>query len=74
MSNHYMNPITGSYAFENDNNGMHHDSIVYCPIMSYGNCPYCDQCNICHIDDPLYDCDDFSLYYNDWDMYELLNR
>lgn len=32
---------------------------TYCPVNAYGDCPYCDQCDICHIEDPFEDCDDW---------------
>ena len=34
---------------------------------AYGDCPYCDQCGVCHIEDPIADCDDFALFFEDWD-------
>lgn len=39
---------------------------TYCPTRAYGDCPYCDQHNVCHIDDPIEDCDDFAWVYPTW--------
>ena len=40
---------------------------VYCPVNAYGDCPYCDQRNLCHIEDPIEDCEDFAMFFSDWD-------
>lgn len=62
----YENPIYGSKAKENETNGMHNGDPIFCPVNAYGDCPYCDQCNICHVADPFEDCDDFSYFFDDW--------
>ena len=49
-----------------ETNGMHNGSPIYCPVNAYGDCPYCDQCNICHIHDPIEDCDDFGSFFESW--------
>ena len=57
MKNEWRDEVKGTYC------GLH----TYCPEQAYGDCPYCDQCNICHIEDPMLDCDDFYSYYTNWD-------
>lgn len=47
--------------------GTYAGATTYCPANAYGDCPYCDQMNICHIDDPMADCDDFAAYFENWD-------
>lgn len=66
------NPITGTKAFENESNGMHKGEVIYCPVNAYGDCPYCDQCIVCHIADPMKDCDDFSVFFESWEEWEKL--
>ena len=39
---------------------------IYCPVNAYGDCPYCDQCNLCHIADPMTDCDDWVNFFDSW--------
>ena len=46
---------------------------TYCTVNAIGDCPYCDKNLICHIDDPMEDCDDFSCFFDgDWDEWEAL--
>lgn len=53
-------PIKGTY------NGM----TTYCPVNAYGDCPYCDQRCVCHVENPVEDCDDWmSLWGEDWEMW-----
>lgn len=47
--------------------GTHNGDYTYCTVNAYGDCPYCDQCGVCHIDDPIEDCDDFAAFFEDWD-------
>ena len=47
--------------------GTYNGDCTYCPVNAYGDCPYCDQCGICHIDDPLEDCDDWGTFWESWD-------
>lgn len=68
----FENPIYGSKALSNDTNAMHNGDPIFCPVNAYGDCPYCDQCNLCHIADPMTDCDDFSTFFEDWDEWERL--
>lgn len=50
-----------------ETDGYHDGYPVYCPVNAYGDCPYCDQCNMCHIKDPVEDCEDFAFCYETWD-------
>lgn len=46
---------------------------TYCTVNAIGDCPYCDKNLICHIDDPMEDCDDFACFFDgDWDEWEAL--
>lgn len=47
--------------------GTYNSDITYCPVNAYGDCPYCDQCGICHIEDPVMDCDDFASFFPTWE-------
>lgn len=42
---------------------------IYCPIIAYGDCPYCDQDNLCHVKDPIEDCEDFAMFWESWDVW-----
>lgn len=50
-----------------ETNGYHNGDPIYCPVNAYGDCPYCDQCNLCHIADPIEDCADFGLFFGSWE-------
>ena len=54
-------------------NGTCNGETTYCPVNAYGDCPYCDQCNICHIDDPLEDCDDWQMFWRSWDEWFMID-
>ena len=47
--------------------GTYNGDITYCPVNAYGDCPYCDQCNVCHVDDPMEYCDDWGAFFDNWD-------
>ena len=50
--------------------GTYNGDYTYCTVNAYGDCPYCDQCGVCHIDDPMEDCDDFAAFFQgDWDFW-----
>ena len=40
---------------------------IYCTVNAYGDCPYCDKYNQCHIANPVEDCDDFNFFFETWD-------
>ena len=50
-----------------ETDGTHNGDPIYCPVNAYGECPYCDQCNMCHVADPIKDCDDFACFFESWD-------
>lgn len=43
--------------------GTYNGETTYCTVNAYGECPHCDQCNVCHSPDPMIDCDDFSWFF-----------
>ena len=47
--------------------GTYNGEPTYCTVNAYGDCPYCDQMGICHIDDPIADCEDFAAFFENWD-------
>lgn len=50
--------------------GTYNGEPTYCTVNAYGDCPYCDQCGICHIEDPMKDCDDFAAFFEgSWDYW-----
>lgn len=51
----------------NAEKGTYNDDPTYCTVNAYGECPYCDQCGVCHIEDPIADCEDFALFFKNWD-------
>lgn len=51
----------------NTNKGTYYGITTYCPVDVYGDCPYCDKDCICHIEDPMSDCDDFGSIYEGWE-------
>lgn len=63
------NPNYGSKALVNETDGTYKDFDVECPTLAWADCPYCDQCFICHCKEPWEDCDDFGSYYDDGDDY-----
>lgn len=62
--------ITYNPADTWETDGTHKGYTVYCPACAYGDCPYCDQKGICHIEDPVEECDDFGAYYESWEEFE----
>lgn len=50
-------------------NATYNGFTTYCPVYAYGDCPYCDQENKCHIDDPQEDCDDWQSCCESWDYF-----
>lgn len=56
-----------------ESNGLHNGSTIYCPVDAYGDCPYCDQENKCYVLDPIEDCEDFGMFYEDWEEWEREN-
>lgn len=50
-----------------ETNGYRNGDPIFCPVNAYGDCPYCDQCNLCHIADPVEECSDFGAFFESWD-------
>ena len=50
----------------NAKEGTYNGDTTYCPVNAYGDCPYCDQCNVCHVDDPQEDCTDWQAFWESW--------
>ena len=54
--------------------GTYNGETTYCTVNAYGACPYCDQMNVCHIDDPMTDCDDFAVFFQgSWNIWLALD-
>ena len=47
--------------------GTYNGDTTFCPVNAYGECPYCDQCNVCHMPDPLAGCEDWRMFWPTWD-------
>lgn len=52
-----------------ETDGMRNGEPIYCPVNGY-DCPYCDSKLICHIADPIEDCDDFACFWESWEEYD----
>jgi hypothetical protein len=55
-----------------ETNGKHKGETIYCPVNAYGACPYCSKNNVCHIYDPMEECDDFAACFDSWEEWEEL--
>ena len=53
-----------------ETDGARNGYTIFCPVDAYGDCPYCDHEGICHIADPVEECDDFGAYFESWEEYE----
>ena len=42
---------------------------TFCTVNAW-DCPYCDKHLVCHIDDPIEDCDDFGTFFETWEEWE----
>ena len=56
--------------------GTYNGEITYCPVNGW-DCPYFEngegsRCGVCHIDDPIEDCDDFACAFRSWEDWESL--
>ena len=54
----------------NAEQGTYNGEITYCPVKGW-DCPYYKN-GVCHIDDPIEDCDDFSAFFESWEYWEEL--
>ena len=55
-----------------ESNGKHKGETIYCPVNAYDACPYCSKNNVCHINDPMEECDDFASFFVSWEEWEEL--
>lgn len=51
--------------------GKRNNQPIYCPVNCWNenDCPYAKD-GICHIDDPVKDCDDFMSFFPSWETWE----
>lgn len=54
----------------NAEQGTYNGEITYCPVNGW-DCPYFKD-NVCYIDDPIEDCDDFACAFESWEEWESL--
>lgn len=57
-----------------ETDGYRNGEPVYCPVNAYDDCPYCDRQGLCHIADPVADCDDFACHFETWDEWDNANN
>lgn len=50
-----------------ETDGTKYGEPVFCTANAYGDCPYCDEYNRCHIADPIEECDDFGMFFESWE-------
>ena len=50
-----------------ETDGTRNGQKIFCPVNPYTDCPYCDKEGVCHIADPIEDCDDFACFFESWD-------
>lgn len=53
--------------------GTYDGEYTYCPVNACGACPYCDKNLICHVEDPVKDCDDWAMFWGDWDEWKKID-
>lgn len=53
-----------------ETNGLHNGEKVFCTVNAYHDCPYCDEEGVCHITDPISNCNDFFLFFASWEEWE----
>lgn len=49
--------------------GTYNGDTTYCTVNAYGACPWCDQCNVCHMSEP-FDCPDWRFFWDSWDEWQ----
>lgn len=54
--------------FETD--GKRNGNYIFCPVNAIGDCPYCDKKGVCHIANPIEECDDFGAFWDSWEEYD----
>lgn len=51
-----------------ETDGTRNGKPIYCPVNGW-ECPYYHN-GICHIADPLEECDDFGAFWDSWEEYD----
>ena len=46
--------------------GTYDGQTTYCPVNGW-DCPYYKDAGVCHIEDPVADCDDFAMCFESWE-------
>lgn len=57
----------------NTEGGTYNGSTTFCTVNAYGECNYCDQCNVCHMPNP-FECAEWRLFFSDWREWEALDE
>ena len=52
----------------NAEQGTYNGGTTYCTVNGW-DCPYYKN-GVCHIDDPIEDCDDFGTFFESWEDWE----
>lgn len=52
-----------------ESDGMRNGEPIYCPVNGI-DCPYCDENLVCHIADPMEECDSFYFFWDSWEEYD----
>ena len=53
-----------------ETDGTRNGQPIYCPTNAYADCPYCDKHGICHISNPVEECDDFMSFFESWEDWD----
>lgn len=53
-----------------ETDGKHNGEKIFCPVNAYDDCPYCDEEGVCHIADPVNECEDFGFFFQSWEEWE----
>lgn len=52
--------------------GTYNGQTTYCPVNGW-DCPYYQK-GVCHVDDPVEDCDDWIFFFSSWEEWEEANE
>ena len=55
-------------CFETD--GKRNGNYIFCPVNAIDDCHYCDNHGVCHIANPIEECDDFGMFWESWEAYD----
>lgn len=55
----------------NTKNGTYNGEPTYCPVncQNHEDCPYAEN-GLCHMEDPNNSCEDWQIFWADWDEWE----